>query len=96
MSETQDHAERAALYAEAVSLLPADTEPETVMRVAEWLHSGATVLDPARVTRAAEVLARLDADFHGHLRDFAALAPYRQAEYEGRAAQVVAAYLDAR
>lgn len=86
-------ADRAALYAEAVSLLPADTDPETVMRVAEWLRSGATILDPARITDAARTAARLDTNLHGHPRDYDTLLPHEQAEYEGRAVQVVTAYL---
>lgn len=92
----QDHgsvADRAARYAEAASLLPADTDPETVLRVAEWLHSGTTILDPARVTHAARAMARFDTGYHGTSRDYDCLAPHEQADYEGRAAQVVTAYL---
>jgi len=89
-------ADRATLYVEAASLLPAATDPETVMRVAEWLRSGATILDPSRVTDAARAMARLDTGYHGANRDYDSLLPHEQAEYEGRAAQVVTASLDAR
>lgn len=88
--------EREALYVRAATLLPDDADIEQVMRVAEWLHNGTVVLDPARVTRAARALARIDTNYHGHSRDFDKLAAYEQAEYEGRAAQVVTAYLAAR
>lgn len=88
--------EREALYVRAAALLPDDADIEQVMRVAEWLHNGTVILDPARVTHAARALARLDTGYHGHPKNFDTLAAHEQAEYEGRAAQVVTAYLAAR
>jgi hypothetical protein len=84
--------EREALYVRAVGLLPDGAAIEQVMRLAEWLHTGGPVLDPARVTAAARVRAAQDTN-RGYPVEYDNLTPSGRASYNGHAAQVVLAYL---
>jgi hypothetical protein len=84
--------DRAAAFTSARALLPADTNPDEVMRVAEWLLTGSTLLDPAKITAAARIL--YDITKAGQYA-WGAQNADTQAMYEGRAARVVTAYLTA-
>lgn len=88
-----DTATRRMLYAKAQSLLGEGTDPEVVMRVAEWLDTGGPVLDPVRLQAAARVRAAQDTSYAGRPLVYDAISPRERAEYDGMAAQIVTAYL---
>ncbi|HWO61421.1 MAG TPA: hypothetical protein VNO31_15435 [Umezawaea sp.] len=81
---------RVDAYDRAADLLPEDADPEQVMRVAEWLNTGAALLDPARLAAAARVLVDVSSNY-----TYDAMSAQSKATYEGQAAQVVTAYLTA-
>lgn len=85
--------DRAARFAEATSLLPADADLEHVMRLADWLDGSTVLLDPERLRAAARARAAQEYDAAGNPRSYDHLPPSRQAVYDGEAAQIVSAYL---
>lgn len=82
---------RAAAFTSARTLLADNADTAEVMRVAEWLLTGSALLDPAKVEAAARALYAIDAERYV----WAQLNDRSQADYGGRAARVVTAYLTA-
>ncbi|HEY3482617.1 MAG TPA: hypothetical protein VGL02_27340 [Streptomyces sp.] len=89
-------ADRETSFTRATALLGPDADTEQVMRVAEWLHSGGPILDPDRLKAAARACAAQDTAYDGSPVDYDNLSPNKQAHFDGRAAQVVLAYLQGR
>ena len=84
--------DRLNAYQQASTLLPDATEMD-VARFAEWLLTGALALTPERVQAAARELASHDRNTLNKPVNYDNLGPDGRAEYEGRAARVVVAYL---
>lgn len=79
--------QRETAFTRATDLLPADASPDLVMRTAEWLLTGATAVDSARVEAAAKSLAASDS------RSWDVMTAGARDQYRGAALRAITAYL---